>query len=233
MKRNFTILFALVLALSLVMLPLSVVQASNLYEYYNTGEDNSAGFHSTYWYAQTFTAESDHSVTSVKLLLWRSGLPGTVTVSIRATDGISGQPTGSDLTSGTINGDNLTISGLGEWKEIALTSYDLTKGTKYAIVVRAPSGNINNHLRWAFDDPLNLLPTYAGGNLEGSADSSGNWTTHTDKDFMFEVWGEGAVEVGGEVYPVNKLSVLAPWIVLVAAILGGATIVVRRRRAQS
>ena len=41
------------------------------------------------------------------------------------------------------------------------------------------------------------------------------------------------VEVGGAVYPVNKLSVLAPWIVLAAAIIGGAAVVVRRHRAQS
>ena len=228
MKRNFTILFALVMALSLVMLPVGVVQAANLYEYYNTGDDNSVGFHSTWWSAQTFTAESDHSVTSVKLLLWHSGSIGTVTVSIRATDG-SGQPTGSDLTSGTIHGDNITTSGLGEWEDIALTSYNLIGGTKYAIVVRAPDAQLPDNLRWQGDFSS---PTYAGGNMEISSDSSGNWTTYTDYDFMFEVWSEGPVEVGGEVYPVNKLSVLAPWIVLVAAILGGATIVVRRRRAQ-
>jgi hypothetical protein len=229
LKRNFTILFALVLALSLVMLPASVVQASNLYEYYNTGEDNAVGFHSTYWMAQTFNATSDHSVTSVKLLLWRVGTIGTVTVSIRATDG-GGHPTGSDLTSGTIDGNTLTTVPWGLWYEIALSPYDLTKDTKYAIVVRAPDATLPDNLRWSYDS----TGTYAGGDMEDSSDSGTTWeTTLVDLDFMFEVWGEGAVEVGGEVYPVNKLSVLAPWIVLVAAILGGATIVVRRRRAQS
>jgi len=40
------------------------------------------------------------------------------------------------------------------------------------------------------------------------------------------------VEVGGEVYPVNKVGVLAPWIALTAAILliSGITLAVRRRR---
>ena len=229
MKRNFTILLILILVLSLMMLPASVVQASNLYEYYNTGEDNASGFHSKYWTAQTFNATADHSVTSVKLLLYRYGFPGTVTVSIRATDG-SGHPTGSDLTSGTIDGNTLTTAPWGLWYEIALSPYDLTSGTKYAIVVRAPSGNLTDYLRWSYDDSA---PTYAGGNFEASSDSGTNWTTYADKDFMFEVWGESTVEVGGEVYPVNKLSVLAPWIVLAVAILGGATIAVRRRRAES
>ena len=40
-----------------------------------------------------------------------------------------------------------------------------------------------------------------------------------------------AVAVGGEAYPVNKLAVLAPWIALLAAIIAGATILARRRRA--
>ncbi|MGA2671365.1 MAG: VCBS repeat-containing protein [Dehalococcoidia bacterium] len=39
--------------------------------------------------------------------------------------------------------------------------------------------------------------------------------------------------VGGEAYPVNKLAILAPWIALAAAIIAGATIFIRRRRAES
>ncbi len=38
--------------------------------------------------------------------------------------------------------------------------------------------------------------------------------------------------VGGEAYPVNKLAILAPWIALLAAIIAGTTIFIRRRRAQ-
>ena len=43
----------------------------------------------------------------------------------------------------------------------------------------------------------------------------------------------GIIEVGGEVYPVNRLALLAPWIALIAVIIAGTTIAVRRRRAQS
>lgn len=39
--------------------------------------------------------------------------------------------------------------------------------------------------------------------------------------------------VGGEAFPVGKLSILAPWIVLGAAIIAGATIFIRRRQVQS
>ena len=39
--------------------------------------------------------------------------------------------------------------------------------------------------------------------------------------------------VGGTAYPPNKVVILAPWIALAAAIIAGATIFLRRRRAQS
>jgi hypothetical protein len=45
--------------------------------------------------------------------------------------------------------------------------------------------------------------------------------------------GIPAAPVGGEAYPVNKLAILAPWIALAAAIIAGATIFMRRRRAES
>jgi hypothetical protein len=45
--------------------------------------------------------------------------------------------------------------------------------------------------------------------------------------------GFPAPPVGGEAYPVNKISLLAPWIALAAAIIAGATIFMRRRRAES
>jgi len=108
------------------------------FEYYNTGDDSVGMAYSNYWVAQTFTVgATGHTVTSVKLLLCRAGSPGTVTVSIRATDGT--HPTGTDLTSGTIDGNSLTTNSAGAWYEIVLTEYPLSANTKYAIVVQAPS----------------------------------------------------------------------------------------------
>jgi len=39
--------------------------------------------------------------------------------------------------------------------------------------------------------------------------------------------------VGGEAFPIGKLSILAPWIALGAAIVAGATVFLRRRQARS
>jgi hypothetical protein len=159
-----------------------------LYEYYNTGDFTSLMVCGDNWRAQTFTVGAvGHTVTSVELKLFRHDSPGTVTVSIRATDG-SGHPTGADLTSGTIDGNSLTTNAVGAWYNIALTELSLSANTKYAIVVRAPSGNGSNYVGWKADNPY---PTYANGNSEISSDSGDTWTSNVAYDFMFEVWSGG------------------------------------------
>ena len=170
-----------------------------LYEYYNTGDDDNENVSGNSWVAQTFTTvglNENHNITSVKLKLYRVGSPGTVTVSIRATDA-NGHPTGSDLTSGTIDGDSLTTNSAGEWYEITLTSYQLSVSTKYAIVVRATAGDFFNYVGWRADS---TTPTYSGGNHEDSSDSGSTWTAHTDCDLMFEVYGTSAGGSGWQYY---------------------------------
>ena len=232
MKRIFSILFALALSLGLVMVgqtPIPVLATPpHMYEYYNTGDDTYRWLYGTRWAAQTFTPSVAHTITSVKLKLFRVGAPGTVTVSIRATSG--GQPTGSDLCSGTTSGDTLTTSTLGEWREITLGSgYGLSAGTTYAIVIRAISGDGSNSLSWRVDGSS---PTYGGGMNLYSIDSGSSWISDAGYDFMFEEWGTATV--GWETYPINKVRVFLPWIVLLSAIVAGASLLVlRRRRAQT
>lgn len=157
---------------------------SSLYEYYITNDDSASIIEDGTWIAQTFTViATGHTITSVKLKLYRVGNPGTVTVSIRNTSG--NHPTGSDLTIGTIDGNSLTTNGAGAWYEIALTEY--TVGiNKFAIVVRAPNGDGSNYVAWKFDWSS---PTYDGGNEEYSGNSGDSWASDLTADFMFEVWG--------------------------------------------
>jgi len=163
---------------------------STLYEYYNTGDDSTKVIYGATWGAQTFTPATAHKITSVKLKLCRYGSPGTITVGIRATDG-SGHPTGSDLCSGTTDGNTLPVTPSNEWREITLgAGYNLSASTKYAIVARAPGGDLTNQFKWYRDASS---PTYANGNQEDSADSGSSWTSQTAADFMFEDWGEPAV----------------------------------------
>jgi len=159
-----------------------------LYEYYNTGNDTIHSMHATSWMFQTFTvgtvgSNQNHSVTSIKLLLYRYQTPGTVTVSIRAV-GVDGKPTGTDVTSGTTNGNTLpTSSASAEWREIFLAPYTLSANTKYALVVR-PSEAYPNRLYWLTDDSLS---TYTGGDL-GAGDGV-TWNVYLTCDGMFEEYG--------------------------------------------
>lgn len=153
-----------------------------LKDYYNTNEDGEYSVYGANWEAQSFTASSNYDIKAIKLKLWRFSTPGIITVSIRATDG-SGHPTGADLISGTTDGDTLTSSSPGEWREIIFsTTYSLVSGTKYAIVMRAvgPPGIVY----WRADGST---PTYANGSREESSDSGSIWTTRTGVDFMFEI----------------------------------------------
>jgi len=81
-------------------------------------------------------------------------------------------------------------------------------------------------------DPLNP-DTDGDGFSDGQEDLNGNGRvdpgeTDPNDPKSYPV----APPVGGEAYPINKISVLAPWIALIAAIMAGATIVLRRRRAE-
>jgi len=100
------VLVGLVLVIATQMAIPILAAPSHLYEYYNTGDDSSQSVYGSNWYAQTFTSSIAHTITSVKLKLYRTGSPGTVTVSIRATDG-SGHPILPDLCSGTTDGNTL------------------------------------------------------------------------------------------------------------------------------
>lgn len=158
-----------------------------LFEYYNTGNDGEDNTSDSGWLAQTFTPSQLHNITSVKIKLYRYGNPGTITVSIRATDE-NGHPTGEDLCSGTTNGNTLTTDSSGEWREITLGSgYSLSANTKYGIVVRTLSSNPYNFIYWLLDY---TDPPYYGGIYEFSTNSGVTWTPVYDEVFMFEEWGE-------------------------------------------
>jgi hypothetical protein len=155
-----------------------------MYEHYNVGYDTYASISSVSWKAQSFTPSVAHKISSVKLLIHRIGLPGTLTVSIRAVD-LDGKPTGADLCSGTTNGDTLPLVG-DEWREIEFSSpYALSSSTQYAIVCRAPGAPAFTYVLWAL---VYTSPSYSGGSYFTSNNSGGSWIIQ-NYDVMFEEYG--------------------------------------------
>ncbi|MFC2032747.1 choice-of-anchor R domain-containing protein [Chloroflexota bacterium] len=216
-RKPINVLLTLVLVLSFSLALAVPAQAFiDLYEHHNTGDNQDTEMYQTVCYAQTFTAESNHNVTSVRLKLYRIGNPGTVIVSIRATDG-SGHSTGPDLTSGTTDGNTLTDVSPGEWRQIPLAGYPLLSGTKYAIVVRISGGDVDNHIRWRWEQhALPVTSPYTGGNAEMGSNYGASWVkagfASFDRDFMFEVfeWGAPPTPIVTWNTPIAGVTLIAP-----------------------
>lgn len=244
--RIVCLLLTVVLLLSLVLIfPVQIAKASNgdlLQEYWVTNGCSGLGHGGTTWHAQTFTANSTHNVTAIELQFNRfEGSPGNVTVSIRNTDG-SGQPTGSDLaTSNPVNVDGLAAGNCSTVHfDFNSPFLELANGVKYAIVARAPD-MVGSGLFIGYHNPGG----YGSGEAWQSFDGGSGWMWPDNEptfDLLFRIYGEGQappseeeppVEVGGDIYPVNKPAVLAPWLALAAVILAGTVMAARRYRARS
>jgi len=114
------------------------IEGISTYEYFNKDAGALGTGNSNYKFGQTFTVgiigkNVKHYLDSVVLKLYRVGSPSTFTVELYAIDG-NGLPTGSILSSGTIDGNTITTSADGEEVEIDMTEYLLQPSTKYALV---------------------------------------------------------------------------------------------------
>ena len=154
---------------------------------YNTGDNGSSVQNAVNdWESQTFTPSENYDIISVKIKIYRQNTPGTITVEIQETTG--GEPNGSVLAIGTINGNAIQETyQTAIFEEITFgTSYTLVNGTKYAIVIKASTASGSNILYWRLDS---TSPTYAGGSRLSSTNGGSSWSEDTSRDFMFETWG--------------------------------------------
>jgi hypothetical protein len=169
---------------------------------YNTGDTSQAVLSVTnVWYAQLFLTTSAYTISSVKLKLFRDvGVTGTLTASIRATSGSN--PTGGDLTSGTLDISTLGTSAPGAWHEITLTPYALSDATTYAIVLRDDTSGATY---WR----ANFANGYASGLLRLSSNSGSSWGSYAsdNADAMFETYEADATyaELSGTINATGTL----------------------------
>jgi len=188
--KKIILIITILIALITSILPTTVLASDTLFEYYNTGYDNNQkigyiDYVGTYLYVggQTFTPQVTHNQTSVKLKLFRSGSPGTITCYLFGT--AAGLPVAPILRSKTYNGDSITTNANGEWVEFVWeTPYQVTAGVKYAIVLDSP--NSGGSIWWQEDI---TSPTYTGGNKIFSTDGSVTFDNYYGTDMMFETYG--------------------------------------------
>jgi len=166
--------------------------AYELQENYSTGADGNYTIQRNEWYAQTFTVSPEsHSINEIRIFGYREGEPGTVTISLRDTDD-SGLPTGTDLTSGTFDGDAVTNSTTGAWCAVVVTETNLDYDEVYAVVIRAEAGDVDNTFHIKVDESS---PTYSGGSAIESSDSGVTWSADASTDAYFEIYGKALLEV--------------------------------------
>ncbi len=170
---------------------------ATLYENNASGTSNS-GWWAEDWGAQTFTPAISHKCTHVILRLYRTGTPGTpgnIAASIRSTDG-DGLPTGADLAYGTTDGDTLTTNTDGAQRQFTFSiPINLDAGTTYAIVLRAPAGDVNSQLHWK-QSSTNEASVYPGGSSAESFGDSGITWAFIVRDYHFEEWGTLGLTTG-------------------------------------
>ena len=207
MKKQ-TLLFIFII--TILILLVNVLAPSHLtrIEWFTDQENNWANFGQYIWMGQSFTIgtlseNTDYNLRAVKLKLYKNSGVGTVIVSIRTVDQ-NGFPTGSDLSTGLINGDNLTttfgVNG-GEWYEIEMSPYVLQKSRTYAIILRAPNSQFPSSLTWK---GLNSDFGYIGGRAFVSRASGTYWLNGSEviiTDFLFEVLGEPAIDTDSDGIP--------------------------------
>ena len=146
----------------------------------NTGTGTTTN---TSWAGQTFTAGVSGQLTKVDFQMFcANGCTSNpdLVVSIRATSG--GSPTGADLVSATIPGDN--SGNTATFVASFATPLSVTSGTQYALIVRTASSPGTGGYFWIRSSPS----TYAGGLRVTSTNSGATWTQDSTRDGNFHTY---------------------------------------------
>ena len=177
-----------------------------MWEWWDEDEGGYAGVADNFWQAQSFTVGNvGHTISSVKLLLFRVGTPGDLTVSIQNVT-VNHKPMGDetfDLTVGTVNCDAITELDTGEWVEVTLIpEISLNTNTEYTIVARALDGSYGGP---GGDQAVNWCSTlnpglYADGHNAVSAVSGAIWWAGEPgyvSTMIFQVFGSATGILAG------------------------------------
>ena len=155
------------------------------FEHYITGDSAQVAIYGNLRQGQSFTTDNAHTITSIKLLLFRVGSPGTLTITVKAVDE-NGHPSGAALCSGTTNGNTLATAYPYEWRTISLGSGASLRGnTKYALYGECEGADSDNCVNCRHD---HADSAYSGGCRLYSDDAGSSWD-ETISDLMFEEWG--------------------------------------------
>lgn len=152
-------------------------------EEYQETIDGAWATYGDFWTGQTFTPSKDFFLYRVTLNLRRYNDPaGDVIVSIKQTDA-SGKPIGDDILTKNMSASDIPTSNTNV--DFIFSNFTIvTQNTKYAIVIRVPSGDWANYIVVN----QNVASSYAGGDSCRSSDGGSSWTLYDGEDLFFQVW---------------------------------------------
>lgn len=157
----------------------ATISGSESEEFSYGNQNNQRSIYGVILGAQSFTTVGSFDISSVDIRANKNGSPGTIYVSIRASDGTN--PTGGDLVSGSFNGNDIAAGAL-YYNAAFSTPYTLSAATKYHIVVSAPDGDAGNNLLWLLD----TAGSFANG--DASLYNGAAWTNYSAQDHDFKVY---------------------------------------------
>jgi len=201
MKYNvFKRLISIVIILLLAVIPITIdtipsyAVTPTLHDCLSTTADDgdSASINSGNYCAMQFTTTSAYSVSSLKLMLKKSGDAGDINVSIRTA--AAGVPTGTVDTITFTAIDGGAISDSYDWYEFYPTSTSgtsLVGSTQYAIIVRASYGDATHYVLWRMDNTGGLANAVASHSTDGGI----TWTGDSPKDSLFELYGTTVFDI--------------------------------------
>ena len=159
----------------------------NLYEYYDEGEMGEISFYRGARAGNVFTVgavgpNEDFVIDSISVKLKRQGTPGEVYLNIYKS-GVKGKPYGESLSSGSIQGNDLSNL---DFKEINIEVENiiLNKDKKYVFLLSITGGDEDNMV-WArvFNDNL-----YPGGDAIVKIEEG--WRFYDYFDVLFKIYGK-------------------------------------------
>lgn len=148
----------------------------------------------THAFAQPFTASATHTVTSIKVAVWRNGYPSggsggyDFLLNLYAADG-NHKPTGSSLANGSFasanSPTNATSNGT-PYEFVLNNEVSLASSTEYVFVISAPNASAPSN--------YGSIHTYNSGTLPAAnawytINGGSSWQSTGAESALFEVWG--------------------------------------------
>lgn len=141
-------------------------------------------------------------MSSVKLLLYKSGNPGNMTLTVRGvrhanddgSDWLDAEPT-ANIDAIVSNADTLPAGAPYEWREFTLTTpIDMQPGMAYAFILECPTAAVGNVVYWRYADLAGSAPVENWARFF-SSNAESSWSLGTNYMMMIDPQGSALAEM--------------------------------------